>query len=165
MECRALHHCKFPQSGHCKFGCSCKHFHTKDTCSNTFCDKTSCTLRHPGSCKYFNRLGNCKFGADCSYLHNISPFQGLLNDVKQIIEELQLVQSVLKVKETKMWNLQEIVDELNGKNESMESKKEVKKIKCDICKYSCNSKTIFKSHNTKKHQKNTVKEVTAHQKY
>ena len=160
MEGTALHHCKFHQSGHCKFGSSCKHFHTKDTCSNTICDKKSCTLRHPRSCKYFNRLGNCKLGADCSYLHNVSPFQGLLNDVKQIHDELQLVQNVLKVKETEIQNLQEIVDELNCKVESMESKKEETCFKCDICEYSCSSKRILKIHNTMKHKKNTVKKVT-----
>ena len=135
-------------------------FNTKDTCYNTICDKTSCTLRNPRSCKFFHRLGNCKFDADCSYLHDASPFKGLLNDIKHIHEELQLVQSVLEVKETEIRNLQEIVDGLSVKVESMEREKEERKIHCYMCEYLCNNKKIIKSHSTRKHKKNTVREVT-----
>ena len=63
------------------------------------------------------------------------------------------------MKETEIQNLQEIVDELNGKVESMENKKEETCFECDICKYSCKSEKVLKSHNTRKHKKNTVKEV------
>ena len=91
--------CKFHQYGHCKFSQTCKHFHTKDTCTSSNCDRSQCTARHPKMCVYFLRLGWCKSGTDCSYLHDVpSPNGDIVNAVKVMQEELKFVINVLKIK-------------------------------------------------------------------
>ena len=107
--------CKFHQYGHCKFSQTCKHFHTKDTCTSSNCDRSQCTARHPKICVYFLRLGRCKFGTDCSYLHDVpSPNGDIVNAVKVMQEELQFVTNALKTKETKINEFKEKVDKLEN---------------------------------------------------
>ena len=71
MEDGAQPVCKFHQTSHCKYGISCRLFHTKDTCTKIDCDLTSCTARHQRQCKYFFRKGQCSFEAECSYIFSV----------------------------------------------------------------------------------------------
>jgi hypothetical protein len=92
--------CKYHNSGHCKFGDKCKHFHTKHTCTNTPCEDSTCTARHPRPCRYYSQSGYCKFGSSCSYRHRVSTLEveeG--SNVEQLEIKLQQVIDSLKTKE------------------------------------------------------------------
>ena len=100
MEVGALQVCKFHQYGHCKYGSSCTRFHTENSCSNTNCDKTLCTLRHPQSCKHLSRHGHCQFGAGCSYSHSISlprkDLEAEIDDLKEKVSSLKDIVDSMK---------------------------------------------------------------------
>ena len=153
MEGAALHCCKFHQYGHCKYGSTCKHFHTKDTCFDSNCDKNTCTLRHPKCCKHFSRLGSCKFGTRCSYSHTVAPVQNdLVKVVEEILKDLHTVKNTLKVKEAEIHHLKARVEELEVKVKSSTSKPEEDIFKCNLCDYDCKSQKTLKSHTTRKHK-------------
>ena len=153
MEGAALHCCKFHQYGHCKYGSTCKHFHTKDTCFDSNCDKNTCTLRHPKCCKHFSRLGSCKFGTRCSYSHTVAPIQNdLVKVVDEILKDLHTVKNTLKMKEAEIQHLKARVEELEVKVESSTSKPKEDIFKCNLCDYDCKSQKTLKSHTTRKHK-------------
>ena len=161
MEDMAQPVCKFHQTGHCKYGSTCRLFHSKDTCTNTDCDSTSCTARHPRQCKYFFIKGHCSFGDECSYLHCSSTKEGVIvNDIKQIQEELQLVKNVLQNKEIEIKNLKDKVERLEIEVKSRQTIQETN-FECDICNYTCTSKKTLKSHTTKKHKKDLLRQEEA----
>ena len=76
--------CTFHQFGHCKFGSTCRKFHTKETCNTFKCIINDCPLRHPRQCKFYVLYGMCKFGTECSFLHATIDYE-----VKQAIKTLQ----------------------------------------------------------------------------
>ena len=164
MEGEAQPVCKFHQFGHCKFGSNCRHFHTKDTCFTTHCNQASCTARHPGHCRYFLRSSYCKFGNSCSYLHQVhsSTNSELVQDIKKIREDLSLVITTLNIKEIEITKLQDKVEEL-GKIISMKGIPSSGEFKCEICEYCCNSEKILKSHKSKKHKRETIREQFIHE--
>ena len=100
--------CKFHKTGHCKFGQSCRHFHSNTICSVTNCDK-NCQDRHPKSCRYHVRFGRCKFGSSCSYLHcdSASVNDTLANDVEELKKALAQVMQILEAKENQIQKLED----------------------------------------------------------
>ena len=102
--------CKFHKTGHCKFGQTCRHFHSHTICSVAYCDK-NCQDRHPKPCRYQARFGRCKFGSSCSYLHcDSDPVNDTLaDDVKELKEALKQVMQILKAKEDQIQMLEEKV--------------------------------------------------------
>ena len=159
MEVGALQVCKFHQYGHCKYGSSCRRFHTENSCSDTNCDKTLCTLRHPRSCKHLSRHGHCQFGAGCSYSHSISPPRKCLEaDFKIIQEELKLVKTVLEMKVAEIDHLKEKVNSLEDIVVSMKSEHSGSSFDCNICEYKCKSEKALKNHETRKHRQEILRE-------
>ena len=134
MEGEAQVPCKFHQYGHCKFGETCRHFHTQHICSTPQCDRTSCTARHPRPCVYFARFGHCKFGNSCSYIHSIHSKENvnIVNDVIKLKEDLEQILTTLKTKEIEIFKLEEKVRDL----EKNLLKSNSKNFKCDLCDYS-----------------------------
>jgi hypothetical protein len=144
--------CKFHQKGHCKFGESCKHFHTKYTCPNSQCEDPSCTARHPRLCVYHTRFGHCRFGNDCSYRHQET------SDVEKLKMDLEMVKNSLKTKENEIKKLEEKFILMEKSIEAMKTHNEIKthssevSFKCSQCNYECASSTALKTHVTKKHK-------------
>ena len=97
--------CKFHKRGHCKFGHSCRRFHS-DTCQH----------RHPKACLYHLRFGRCKFGTRCSYLHPDLDQRNnsLASDVEQLKKALEEVVKSLKTKENEIRKLEAKVHTLEA---------------------------------------------------
>ena len=112
-------YCKFHQFGHCKFGQSCKKFHTQQTCTTFQCKVETCTSRHPKICKFFAQFGRCKFGDQCSYLH-FSASENLSNAFTQEIDSLKADIDVLncEIKELKSRTL--IIESSTSKLDKVE---------------------------------------------
>jgi hypothetical protein len=162
--------CKYHNSGHCKFGENCRHYHTKYTCSNIQCDEPSCTNRHPKPCNYFLRFGACKFGSKCSYRHNTNTsddeFKTLQSEITNIKETLKDVLSALKDKENKIKVFEQRIACLEGKSKvsggetyKCNESKELENFKCNYCDYVAVSGTALKSHVTKKHKLETLRSM------
>jgi hypothetical protein len=112
---------------------------------------------------YHMRFGHCRFGSDCSYLHVSSTPETSTNTVKTLENE------ILKLKET----LGKVVAALeNNEIETkvheqrifcLESKSEacVDKFKCTQCEYQAVSCTALKSHVTKKHKVEVLRESSS----
>ena len=158
MEVGVLQVFKFHLYGHCKYGSSCTRFHTENSCSDTNCDKTLCTLRHPRSCKHLFRHGHCQFGAGCSYSHSTSPRKDLEADVKIIQEELKLFKTILEIKESEIDHLKEKVNSLEDIVDSMKSEHSGSSFDCNICEYKCKSEKALKNHDTRKHKQEILRE-------
>ena len=107
--------CKFHKRGHCKFGHSCRHFHSDTICSTDNCDNT-CQHRHPKACLYHLRFGRCKFGTRCSYLHPDLDERNcnLARDVEELKKSLQQVVRSLKTKENEIRMLEAKVHTLEA---------------------------------------------------
>ena len=165
----AVEPCKFHLYGHCKFGSSCRHLHTQHTCTNTRCNKSSCTSRHPRPCIYFTRSGHCKFGTACSYLHVTNAMD---SEVEKMKKDLEQTVSLLKAKENEIKMLEERVGKLESQlnkpscassenqvrpNAQLNMHKEIthtQPIKCEFwtCDYEASSSTVLKRHITMKHK-------------
>ena len=102
--------CKFHKTGHCKFGQTCRRFHSDNLCSLADCDN-NCLDRHPKTCLFYVRFGQCKFGDRCSYLH---PSHGLANDVEKVKHDLQHVLKILKEKEKQIKQLEDKISTLEA---------------------------------------------------
>ena len=100
--------CKFHKTGHCKFGQTCRHFHSHTVCSVPNCDK-NCQDRHPKPCRYQARFGRCKFGSSCSYLHcdSAAVNDTLANDVEELKKALKQVMQILEAKENQIQKLED----------------------------------------------------------
>jgi hypothetical protein len=127
----------------------CKHFHTKYTCTNTQCDISTCSARHPRPCKYYSQSGFCKFGQSCSYGHQDkkSDVDELKINIQQVMDSLKNKETEIKDLEKKVIMLEESIKQLNIHKE--EVKFEPKPFKCDICADEAVSSTAL---TTKKHK-------------
>jgi len=163
--------CKFHQSGHCKFGSTCKHQHIQHTCTNTTCERSTCTARHPRPCVYHTRFGHCKFGSNCSYLHINTTDDTVIETLKKGLEHMFIL---LKAKDNEMKALEEKVNKMEDlikhfpcdvsafkettntglKTHTHISHKapEEKPFKCGECEYTAKTKTVLKRHYTMKHK-------------
>ena len=159
MEAISQPVCKFHQYGHCKFSSSCRHFHTQDTCLNPHCSQNSCSARHPKPCRLFLRNNHCKFGGDCSYLHPIpAPSNKELNEeLLSLKDNLDLLITSLNIKEIQIVKLEEKVKELE-KIVSAKSSTSLETYKCDLCDYWCDLEKNLKSHRSKKHKRETLRD-------
>ena len=109
--------CKFHKTGHCKFGQTCRHFHSHTICSVAYCDK-NCQDRHPKPCRYQARFGRCKFGSSCSYLHcDSAPVNDTLaNDVEELKKALAQVMQILEAKENQIQKLEDTLRSVIAKD-------------------------------------------------
>ena len=141
--------CKFHKFGHCKFGTKCRNFHNPHTCPNSLnCKDSTCTARHPVSCRYHVKYGFCKFGADCSFLHSstIEQNSDVKIDVKMLKESLEHLLNSIKIKEMEIERLEERI-QLIDKHQSYCS--------CDKCGLLFSSVAFLKSHIESTHESNT----------
>jgi hypothetical protein len=168
MEAEAQPVCMFHQYGHCKFGSSCRHFHTQNTCTNTQCSQNACSARHPKPCRFLLRNNFCKFGGGCSYLHPIPApsFKELNEEILSVKDNLDLLITSLNIKEIQIMKLEEKVKELE-KIVSAQSITSLENFKCDFCDFCCDSEKAPKSHKSKKHKRealrdNLIPETTLH---
>ena len=108
-------YCNFHQFGHCKFGHTCKLFHTPDTCTTFHCTDSNCTLRHPKMCKFYARRGWCKFGEECSFLH-FSAAEQFANKIEfeNMKAEIKALKTRTVLLEEKLSKLDTIEDELKA---------------------------------------------------
>jgi hypothetical protein len=141
--------CKFHQSGHCKFGETCKNFHTNHTCPDPQCKDSACTARHPRLCIFYMRFGHCKFNSVCSYRHidsipdSSDTLKCLEKEIMELKETLVSVIATLKNKEKEI----EVQEQRITKLES-----DTKTFKCTLCEYESVTSTALKTHVTKKHK-------------
>ena len=126
--------CKHFQTGHCKFGGSCKKRHDPENCSKAYCLDKTCFKRHPKQCRFFSQSGFCKFGDSCSYKHTTSPSFGHFHLQIQALEVR--IEDMCKA----IYVLEKEILELKNIN------------KCEICDYKASSSTILKTHISKKHK-------------
>ena len=96
MEDEAQPRCQFHQTGHCKYGTTCRLINIGYTCSDSNCDAISCTKRHPRLFQYFFQKGHCRYGAKCSYRRCSSAQESDSNYIEIIKDELHLVKTALK---------------------------------------------------------------------
>ena len=69
--------CQHFKFGYCKFRDNCRQEHVKEICANFDCQVYSCTLRHPKTCRYWERYKRCKFDP-CAFAHK--------NDSSELLE-------------------------------------------------------------------------------
>ena len=105
--------CKFHQYGSCKFGDTCRQFHTLHTCNNFHCDRSSCLSRHPKSCVYHQNFEYCKFESKCFFLHFESKTEILGREIKTLKEGFQAILESLSNKEDEIKLLSEKIKELD----------------------------------------------------
>jgi hypothetical protein len=151
--------CKFHQRGHCKFGKTCNHFHTQYTCTSTQCEDDSCTARHPRHCVYYTRTGFCKFGSSCSYRHQVlssentavkhleSEITMLKETLTKVLAALQNKENEIKVHEQRITGIESIVKTSSGET-----------FQCTQCDYESSTSTALKTHVTKKHKSERLRE-------
>ena len=163
--------CNFHQFGHCKFGQTCKKFHTKETCTTFHCKYSDCTLRHPKMCKFFARRSWCKFGEECSFSH-FSANEHFAN--KKEIETLKAENEALKTRtlllEAKISKIDTIEEELKAlkteinsqvtENVNQQEPEEIQPednstFKCDFCEYTSLSRKGVNIHKGSKHKNQT----------
>ena len=148
--------CKFHQFGYCKFGETCRNFHTRNTCSDPIkCNKTSCSARHPRPCKYYVQFGHCKFGSDCSFHHtdDVSDNDDIKKDMIKLKEDLNSVLLSLKVKENEIKELADRIKEL-------ESKPHIQNVRiCNVCGYEARSVNSLKTHMDREHEIEKLRHV------
>ena len=126
--------CKHFQTGHCKFGGSCKKRHVPENCPKGDCLGKACLQRHPKQCRFFSQSGFCKFGDHCSYKHTTSPslghfhlqIQALDGRIKDMCKAIKLLED-------------EILELKNVNN-------------CERCDYKASSSISLKAHMSKKHK-------------
>ena len=122
------HACKFHQYGYCKFGLTCRKFHTPHTCQQPQCSDKTCLHRHPRKCKYFTNFGSCKFGDDCSFSHKSETSNGFSKKTIDMLKsELQSVKDSLKEKEIEIADLVSRVSTLESTSRNS-SNPEIKKL-------------------------------------
>ena len=64
--------CLYNKFGHCKFGSTCRNYHSKVICEKIQCESRNCQHRHPKKCRFYEEYGRCKYGEFCSFLHKES---------------------------------------------------------------------------------------------
>jgi hypothetical protein len=107
---------------------------------------------------YYMRLGHCKFGNACSYLHSTpSDHTSESNDVKclkadivKLEEALERVLAALEAKENEMKAHEQRILALENLSQLH---------KCTHCDYEATSTTSLKSHISKKHKIETLREA------
>jgi hypothetical protein len=153
--------CKFHQHGHCKFGELCKHFHSQNNCFILNCDDSNCKDRHPRLCVYHMRFGHCRFGSSCSYLHTTLtpqtdvPENILHNEIIKLKETLESVVAALKNKEIEMKVLEQRIFCIESKASADD------KFACIQCEYKAASSTALKTHMTKKHKSECLRDSSS----
>ena len=157
--------CKFNQRGFCKFGQKCRKMHIDTICKNVNCSLNICLNRHPKPCKYYLLNGSCRFKEKCGFTHVKSDVylkvEKLENEIKQLNIETDLLKAKLLENENKLLKkeveeLKIIVLENKNKLEDMNTCNNA--IKCDICEYEASSATVLRSHKTRKHKPETLRE-------
>ena len=142
--------CKYNKYGHCKFGEKCIHFHNQHICVILDCDKSSCKSRHPKPCIYFLRFGQCKFGPLCSFLHSESTENKLEDEVVKLKEQVKKVVDKLSSKEIEISDLKHRIIILE--------KVAKPQLSCVLCDYKCHSTSGLKSHVTRSHKPEIVRD-------
>ena len=161
--------CKFNQTGFCKFGENCTNMHVNKLCNTLNCNKHICNNRHPKQCKYFLVSGKCRFNNDCAFAHKKSGTNIKVEELEMEVIQLKLEVESLKSNVLRGENelLRKSLEELkvivvsNSQIiESLQNKSKVceDQFKCEICGYKASSTTILKSHMTKKHKHETLRE-------
>ena len=143
--------CKFHQFGHCKFGSTCRKFHTKETCNTFKCLINDCPYRHPNQCKFYVLYGRCKFGTACSFLH-ASTDDEVTKAIKTIQDEVSSLKSeVLSLKSMNhdlQSTLNSMLEELkSGNQDKIEIESDiVPASSCELCDLESTSEDILKQH-------------------
>ena len=89
--------CQYYQTGFCKFGQNCRKMHQSIICQQKHDFKSlGCTLRHPKTCRSYEREGTCKFKEDCAYKHQKSQRPETVSSNQQEILNLQQEMSQMK---------------------------------------------------------------------
>ena len=138
--------CKHFQLGFCKFGDKCRKPHNSKTCESIVCVDQSCEKRHPRYCKYFATFNTCKFGARCAYKHappkDQVDMQKLSQDINQMSKNITEMAERIKDLESELQTVRSCKDEFT----------------CDTCGYKASSETVLKSHTTRKHKLEVLRE-------
>ena len=162
--------CKFNKNGFCKFGEKCTKMHVNTLCNTINCNKNACRDRHPKSCKYFSQNGYCRFGKDCAFNHKNSIAQTKVVEMEIEVNNLKTEVEFLKNKITESENeifkreiedLKVVVFRNYEYIVALQNhiRKNEDQFVCDICGYEASSKTVLKSHATRNHKKEMLREA------
>ena len=158
-------HCKFYQTGYCKFKEACKKKNEHEICKDhNDCSKENCTKRHPKTCRNFSRNGKCFYKERCAYKHTV-----YVNDQVKVIEAMMLL--ILKQQQ----EISSLTEELNSVKVLVETMamakkpnnkdKEVVEIiaqenhkvsekvyQCQVCDFECPKEETLKKHTNTRHK-------------
>ena len=110
--------CAYNKFGYCRYQDKCKRKHENRICENGRCEITSCDLRHPKKCKYYETNKYCKFNELCKYAHfkpvseeiiqNRTIFDSNTQSHKEILaaklNEIEELKCILLKKEREIYN-------------------------------------------------------------
>ena len=132
------------------------------TCSSPQCSNPQCPHRHPRPCKYFALPSSCYFGSSCSFSHvpsipsdqtpSTPPFSEELTLLHQQVTELNSIISDLSKR------LDDIVLSQSQTQPSQPASSPHSPFPCDHCEYSSSTSRGLKSHMTKKHKQENLRE-------
>ena len=156
--------CKFYLRGHCKFRNKCRFYHVPTTCSSFLCSVPGCPHRHPRPCKYFTFTGSCNFGSNCSFSHPQStpPPSDHTTHTTPSREDFALLRQKIGHLEAIITSLSKRIDEISLTQSQPQPSPPPPvphpTFPCDHCDYLSTTSAGLKTHISKKHKKETLRE-------
>ena len=155
--------CKYHQKGFCKYRDRCQHHHSDKICDNSSCDGSSCSDRHPQSCKF--TLQKCPFQYRCAYRHDQIVTVDVVDKLKfQLTEAFRRIENLEKeitfLKETNHINISSNVQDESSKAVDVEDKmllnteetSDPTSFECEECDFKSNWNNGLKVHIARKHR-------------
>ena len=126
------HVCRFNRYGFCKHGEKCRNLHIDDLCDKSVCDVLSWLLRHPTTCKFYSEYKRCKFNP-CAYKHSdeLGDIEIMKNENRNLQEQIDKLNSDIKVLSEKEFESQIIIEKLNKIEENFKILREEKDVKIE----------------------------------
>ena len=128
--------CQHFKFGYCKFRDNCRQEHVKEICENYDCHAYSCRLRHPQTCRYWEKYKRCKFDP-CAFAHknHLSELLEIKKENSEIKEKLASIESALEVSRNseKSDDIEKLEKKLGEVEHQIEKKNDqIKKLESEI---------------------------------
>ena len=114
--------CSFNKFGYCKYRETCRKRHITEICEKTSCDISTCSARHPRTCKFYRDLGRCKFDP-CAFLHleNKNSLESLIKENEEILQKIAKLDSTIKELDEKTIESKHIIDKLQSVEKKLDN--------------------------------------------
>ena len=163
--------CRYNQTGYCRNRSWCDRPHCNTICQQRVCRNRNCIERHPKTCKYFAKYNSCSYKDKCAYTHpksrgreNQDKLENEITLLKEEVEKLSAANACIinklnhiEIENAKLKKEQsDIHEEVNimkaknikitkkKKNTSCDQVKDIK-MKCDICSFNAETKTLYEN--------------------